>query len=195
MFVPQGRAPSVRACVRDFSLATDAFLDNHLHTRPFEQLGILAENLMQTTASVEIDRPITEVFDYTTNNGTEWCTIVVKDEVVDKKPDGVGTTFRVTTEERGNRMEFDGTVTRHAPPNVHAVSMKGKQFDIEAEYLFEDLGGRTRVTQRSSVNGKGFFKVMFFLIGWAMKKSSRTALEKELANLKRLSEARNSAPA
>jgi len=150
---------------------------------------------MQTTMSIEIDRPIKEVFDYTINNVAEWSIIVVKDEVIDEKPEGVGSTFRVTTEEKGTRMEFEGLVTRHEPPTVHAVFMKGRQFDIEAEYLFEDLGGRTRVTQRSSVHGKGFIKVMFFLLGWLMKKSSRSALEKELVNLKRLAEARANLPA
>ena len=74
--------------------------------------------------SVEIDRPIKEVFDYTIHNVAEWSIIVVKDEVIDEKPEGVGTTFRVTTEEKGRRMEFDGLVTRHEPPTVHAVLSK-----------------------------------------------------------------------
>ena len=150
---------------------------------------------MQTTMSVEIDRPIHDVFDYTIHNVAEWSTIVVKDEVIDEKPEGVGSTFRVTTEEKGRRMEFEGLVTRHEPPTLHAVLMKGSQFDIEAEYLFENLGGRTRVTQRSSVHGKGFIRVIFILFGWLMKKSSGNALEKELLNLKRLIEARKGVPA
>jgi len=145
---------------------------------------------MQTAMSVEVDRPIKEVFDYTIENVAEWSTIVVKDEVIDEKPEGVGSTFRVTTEEDGRRMEFEGRVTRHEPPTAHAVYMKGSQFDIEAEYLFDELGGRTRVTQRSTVHGKGFTKVIFLLFGWLMRKTSRNALEKELLNLKRLAEAR-----
>lgn len=140
--------------------------------------------------SVEIDRPIGEVFDYTIKNVAEWSTIVVMDEATGEKLEGVGSTFRVTTEEHGRRMEFEGVVTRHEPPTAHAVLMKGRQFDIEAEYLFEDLGGRTRVTQRSRVHGKGLIKVMFVLLGWLMKSSSRAALEKELGNLKRLAESR-----
>src|SRR5262249_17888760 len=91
---------------------------------------LLAGNRMQTKMSVEIDRPINEVFDYTTHNVAEWSIIVVKDEVIDEKPGGVGTTFRVTTEENGRRMEFEGLVTRHEPPTAHAVFMKGSQFDI-----------------------------------------------------------------
>jgi hypothetical protein len=150
---------------------------------------------MQTTMSVEIDRPFGEVFDYTLHNVAEWSTIVVKDEMLDDKPLGVGSTFRVTTEEHGRRMEFDGLVTRHEPPTAHDVVMKGKAFDIAAEYRFADLGGRTRVTQTSTVHGKGLVKVIFFLCGWLMKKSSCNALEKELLNLKRLAESRPNPPA
>jgi len=145
---------------------------------------------MQTTMSVDIDRPINEVFEYTIKNVVEWSTIVVKDEVIEEKPEGVGSTFRITTEEHGRKMEFEGIVTRHAPPTAHGIFMKGPQFDIEAEYRFEDLGGRTRVTQHSTVHGKGFIKVIFALCGWLMKGSSQKALEKELLNLKRLAEAR-----
>lgn len=147
---------------------------------------------MQTTMSVEIDRPIHEVFEYTIRNVAEWSTVVVKDEVIEDKPEGVGSRFHVVTEENGRRMEFDGVVTRHELPTHHNVFMKGAMFDIEAEYRFEDLGGRTRVTQGSTVHGKGFTKLVFFLLGWLMKKSSRSALEKELLNLKRLAEARTS---
>ncbi len=145
---------------------------------------------MLTEKSVEIDRPIDEVFDYTTKNVAEWSTIVVADEVINEKPEGVGTTFRCVTADRGRRMEFQGVVTRHEPPTAHTVVMTGKQFDIEAEYLFEDLGGRTRVTQLSTVKGKGLTKVMFALLGWLMKKSGCDAVERELANLKRLLESR-----
>jgi hypothetical protein len=145
---------------------------------------------MQTESSIDIDRPIDEVFDYTTQNVAEWSLVVVEDRIVDEKPGGVGTTFHMVTEEGGRRMEFDGVVTRHEPPTAHAVLMKGKQFDIEGEYLFEDLGGRTRVTQRSTVTGKGLVKVMLLLSGWLMRRAGCNALEKELVNLKRLCEAR-----
>jgi len=51
---------------------------------------------MQSSGSVEIDRPIEAVFEYTNKN------IVVEDEVIEMKNDGgLGTTFRSVTEERG----------------------------------------------------------------------------------------------
>ncbi|MBC8870946.1 MAG: SRPBCC family protein [Planctomycetes bacterium] len=140
---------------------------------------------MKQQASVEIDRPIDEVFRYTNDNVAEWSLTVVEDEVIDEKPDGVGSTFRCVTEDHGRRMEFAGVVTRREPPNVSAIHLTGQQFDIEAEYLFEDLGDRTRVTQRSTVAPKGFLKVIFFLFGWMMKKSTCKAVQNELDNLKR----------
>ena len=143
---------------------------------------------MRTEMSVEIDRPIAEVFDYTNNHVAEWSLTVIEDEVLDEKPEGVGTTFRVVTEENGRRMEFKGLVTRHEPPTFSAALLTGSSFDIEVEYSFKDLSGRTRVTQRSSVNGKGFFKLMLVPCGWLMQKSSRRTLSAELANLKRLLE-------
>jgi len=139
--------------------------------------------------SVEIDRAIAEVFDFAINNSVKWVEIVVEDEVIeDKGNGGVGTTFHVVTMEKGRRMEFDGVVTRHEPPNVSAVLLKGKYFDLDLEYRFEDLSGRTRVTQVSSAKGKGFTKVMLFLLGWMMKSAGRKSLEKDFATLKRLLE-------
>ncbi len=145
---------------------------------------------MRTEGSVVIDRPIDKVFELTNDHVPEWSIVVVEEQMLDKKPAGVGTTFRTITEENGKRMEFDGVVTRYDPPHVSAVHLTGKMFDIEAEYTFEDLSGRTRVTQKSTVQGKGMVKVFFVLFGWLMKKSGCKALQKELNSLKQFCEQR-----
>jgi hypothetical protein len=144
---------------------------------------------MQSHFSIEIDRPIDEVFRLTNHHVAEWSIVVVEDEVIDEKPEGVGTTFRTVTEDHGKRMEFQGVVTRSDPPHAHAVRLTGTMFDIETEFTFEDLSGRTRVTQTAEVTGKGFFKVFMFLFGWMMTKSHCKASENELESLKRFCEA------
>ncbi|MCP4092426.1 MAG: hypothetical protein GY747_03165 [Planctomycetes bacterium] len=147
---------------------------------------------MDTTASVEIDCPIERVFEITNGDVTEWSITVVKEEILHETKEGVETTFRITTEERGKQMEFDGVVTCHEPPTASGIDMVGQFFDITADYTFEDLGGgSTRVTQHSSVHPKGFFKVIFFFVGWLAKKSSCDALDKELNSLKQLCEQRH----
>ena len=120
---------------------------------------------MTTAGSVEIDKPIAEVFDYTVNNVAEWSVIVVEEKVIEQTTDGVGSRFHVLTSDPGGKpMEFDGTVTLNERPTAQTVVMIGKQFDIEAAYTFEDLGERTRVTQTSVVTPKGFMMKLMFLV-------------------------------
>ncbi len=145
---------------------------------------------MRTELSIDIDRPIDEVFPLTTEHVTEWSITCVEDEVIEEKPGGVGTTFRLVTEERGRKMEFHGTVTEHDAPRRSRVALVGSAFDLDVLYTFEDLGGRTRVTQASEIRGKGLFRIMLALMGWMMKRAGCKAQESELESLKRFCETR-----
>ncbi len=144
---------------------------------------------MESRLSVDITRPISEVFEYTTDNLAEWSITCVEEEVIEEKPGGVGTTFRVVTEDRGRRMVLQGVVTANEPPRRNAVHLDGDQFEIDVEYLFEEIASGTRVTQHSVVHGKGFFKVIFILMGWLMSRAGCKAQEAELASLKEHCEA------
>jgi len=139
---------------------------------------------MHSIASIEIERPIGEVFTYTNEKVAEWSLTVVEDEVIEDK-NGVGTTFHCVTEERGRRMDFQGVITVWEPPTRSAIQLTGKSFDIVAEYRFEDMNGRTRVTHESTVSGKRFVKIIFFLLGWLMKDQGCKAVLRELESLKK----------
>ena len=143
---------------------------------------------MQNTGSIEIDRPIEEVFRLANEHIAEWSNVVVEDEAIDEKPEGVGTTFRTVTEESGARLEFQGVVTQHEPPFASAVRLVGEPFDIDTSFRFEDLGGRTRVTQQATVTGKGYIKLLMFLAGPFVRKSNCKAQNDELESLKRYCE-------
>jgi uncharacterized membrane protein len=141
---------------------------------------------MISEGSIEIDRPIEQVFEYTNNNVADWSITVVEEEILEEQPGHVGTRFRCVTQERGNRMEFQGVITAWEPPTRSVIEMVGDHFDLEVEYLFEDLAGtRTRVTQRSHIHPKGFLmKAFFACCGWMMSKSTCKSLEAELNSLK-----------
>ena len=142
---------------------------------------------MRTETSIEIDRPIRQVFELTNKHVAQWSIVVVEDEVIeDVNNGGVGTKFRVVTADRGKRMEFAGEVIEHRPPNSTRSKMIGQYFEIDVEYLFEDLRNeRTRVTQKSTVNGKGiFFSVMMKLMGIFLNKSNCDSQRNELESLK-----------
>ncbi len=161
---------------------------SHFHLIPkLNATGVLdipRETTVHSQGIIEIDRLIEDVFPLTCDHVAEWSLTVIEDEVLEEKPEGVGTTFRVVTEEHGKQMVFQGVITRYEPPYLNAMHLTGKMFDIEAEYTFEDISERTRVTLISNVTGKGFFKVFLFLFGWMMNKSSCQATQKELESLK-----------
>lgn len=149
---------------------------------------------MKSEGSILINRPIEDVFDLTNDHVAEWSIIVVEDEPIETTEDGLGSTFRTVTEDRGQRMEFLGTVTAFEPPQYSAVHLEGEMFNIDAVYQFEKLSeDETRVTQTSRVTPKGFLKVFFLLFGWLMKKSSCKATQKELESLKAFCESQSSA--
>lgn len=134
--------------------------------------------------SIEIERPIEEVFLLTNNHVAEWSSVVVEEEILHEEEGGVGTRFRNVTESNGKRMEFDGIVTRYDPPNFSEVVLKGDQFDLRVEYDFEDLDGNTRVTQRSHVTAKGLIKLVFIFLGPIIRKAQCDEGYKELQRLK-----------
>lgn len=143
---------------------------------------------MLTAASIEIEGPIDDVFRLTNDHVAEWSDVVVEDIPLDDH-EGVGSRFRSITDGENGRMEFEGEVTAWDPPTHSAVFLDGASFNIEVDYHFESLGpDRTRVSQSSTVAGKGLFRLMFFCMGWAMKRRNCDALEKELNNLKRFCE-------
>ncbi|MCA9053160.1 MAG: hypothetical protein KDA75_04950 [Planctomycetaceae bacterium] len=143
---------------------------------------------MRTECSIEIERPIEEVFDYTINHVTEWSTTVVEEEVLEETPNHIGTKFRSVTQSHGRPMEFLGEVTDHVPPHASAVTLRGAAFDLDVAYLFEDLDGRTRVTQIADVHGKGVFRIMLAIFGRFGQSASQQAQLEELKNLKFLLE-------
>jgi hypothetical protein len=138
---------------------------------------------MKTSASIEIDRSIDDVFAYTNDNVAEWSLTVIEDNPTNDQR-GIGATFHCVTVDHGCRMDFDGQVTAWDPPHRSAIEMVGKQFDIHAEYLFERIHDhRTRVTQNAVVKPKGFMRLVMFCIGWLMAKQGHDAVQKELKSL------------
>ena len=138
---------------------------------------------MKTSGSITIDRPIDDVFSYTNGHVAEWSLTVIEDQPTNDI-EGLGATFHCVTEDHGCKMDFEGEVTAWEPPHRSAIEMVGKQFDIHAEYLFEQTDSGTRVTQNSVVHPKGFMKIVLFFIGWLMAKQGCDAVQKELASLK-----------
>lgn len=140
---------------------------------------------MQSEGSVLIDRPIDEVFRITRECIAQWSHVVVHDHVTEDVNNGdVGTRFQTITDSNGQELAFEGVVTHCDPPYAFASKLTGDQFDIEVAYSFEQVDAHTKVTQWSNVRGKGLFGWILRFAGWAMKKASCEALQRELDSLR-----------
>jgi hypothetical protein len=136
---------------------------------------------MRSELHVDVPRPRRLVFPTVLDNLSEWSETCVEDEVLEQVGESEpGTTFRVVTQESGRRMEFTGVVTAHRPPEHSACRLSGPAFDIHVAYDFEEVEGGTRVTQRSTVEAKGLFKLLFFLLRPLMRRKSCESQAKEL---------------
>ncbi len=140
---------------------------------------------MNTKGSIDIECPIEHVFRCTNQDVTQWSTIVKEERILNKVDDGPGTTFVSVTEERGQRMEFQGVVTHWDPPHTSSIELSGEHFSIKVVYQFESIENGTRVTQDSYVRPEHWLmKIMFSTMGWLMKSGSCKALQEELESLK-----------
>lgn len=141
---------------------------------------------MNTEGSIEIDRPIELVFQWTVDNVADWSEVVLEDELIEEHPDVVGSRFRtVTGTGSQGRLVFEGVITQFEPPFLHAIHMTSKTFDLDVNYEFEQLSAnRTRVTQRSTVSFRGILRLIFKFIGGLASRASHEACMKELRRLK-----------
>ncbi|MFK8112514.1 MAG: hypothetical protein AB8B91_09935 [Rubripirellula sp.] len=129
------------------------------------------------------------MFRWTIDDVAHWSKTVIEDYPLETTAEVVGSTFISVTESEGKRMDFRGEVIRHDPPKLSEMKLIGDAFDIDVIYTFKDLGGvQTEVSQRSRVHAKGFLRVVFVLISWALKPVSRNALNRELQSLKQYCE-------
>jgi hypothetical protein len=140
-------------------------------------------------ASVLINCPIHTAFALTNDHVTDWSSIVKEEEILNLTPDKIGSTFRTVTTEHGREMTFDGVVTAYTPPYTSGIRMEGKAFSLTADYKFEEVPEGTRVTQTSTVTGKGLFRILIPLMAFLMHKSNCQALQNELNQLKQYCEA------
>lgn len=139
---------------------------------------------MHTQLSVEINRGIEEVFAKTNDDIVTWSQTCVGEELLAGERGVVGSRSRITTEENGRRMDFESELCRWEPPTLSQVYLTSKSFDIDVTYRFEAVGNGTRVTQESTIHGKGGFKVFLALFGWMMKRQGCKAQLEELNSLK-----------
>ncbi len=136
--------------------------------------------------SVEIKRPVDEVFAYTTdaNNWPKWQPFPDAEQT-SQGPVGVGTTFKGSIHLMGRTMEWTAKAVEYELNKKLGKDIISGPLANEQRNTYESIEGGTRFTIQYDVNVSGFMK----LFSPMMMSSLRKALIKALGNLKGILEA------
>ena len=136
--------------------------------------------------SIEINRPLEEVFAFVSNpeNMPRWSSTGSEVKITSAGPIGVGTTYRSVVTILGRRIEVEVEITEYEPNRSFAQKSKSGPFPVESRTTFERVDGGTRVNSTSVAEPGGFFKLAEPLLVRMVKRQ----FEADFANLKDLME-------
>lgn len=159
-----------------------------LWSRLFDLLPPTLPRTVRIEATTQIARPAPEVFAVLTDNTRlqSWCSGLTEHEDVRPLDSGVGTIFRRKYQRGGQSVEVDGEVTVFDEGACLGLRMDAPDARTNVEYTLQDIGGgRTEVTQVSSIEFHGFAATML-----APLKASKLRREaaSELDALRKLAE-------
>ena len=144
---------------------------------------------MELTTSIEIERPIADVFAYWADleNGSEWASAVIERTKITDGPVGVGTRYRAVEQLPGRKVQFTVEITEFEPNRRMAAIWE--DLPVEAGWVatFKESNGGTRLTMTAQINPSGgLMKALIPLMsGWAKR-----ANQKDLETLKARLESR-----
>ncbi len=137
-------------------------------------------------AGITINRPVEEVFAFTSNPENEplWRPELVELEITSEGPIGVGTTLREVMQFLGRRIENTGEITKYEPNKMMAVKSTSGPFPFEMTGTYRPVEGGTELTFEVEAEVGGFFRFAEPLVA----RMGKRQMETQLANLKDLME-------
>ena len=144
--------------------------------------------MIRIAATVRIDKPIEEVFDYILDfeNAAEWQTGVVKSLKVSDGPVGVGTRFEEDVRMVARKVRAVCVISGVEPGESVSFVATSAPIDYQGEFLFERDGAGTQVKIVASAEMKGAWK----LLGPLFALDARSGARKELGRIKTALEGR-----
>lgn len=132
--------------------------------------------------SVTINRPIDNVFTYTTEarNWPKWHTSMPEAEQTSQGPVGVGTTFKGKSRMMGMIMGWTAKATGFEPYKRWGKVIDSGNVVFDDELIFDTVEGGTKFTMVYDVKVGGFQKLFASMINSSMQKQ----LKQDLVNLK-----------
>jgi uncharacterized protein YndB with AHSA1/START domain len=148
---------------------------------------------MKISCQIEIEAPQETVFYWIEDpsRAMKWMTSVTHTEIIDQKPDLIGTTFREYVEENGSGTEMEGVITDFVPNQRIAFHLEGGYNAVDVDFTLQSREGITQLTQRADVRFKGKLRVLSLFFGPTFKRKITSQMEQEFSTLKALCERDN----
>jgi len=117
---------------------------------------------MSMSATIDINRPVAEVFDYVmeVTHDTEWRTGVVEAAFTSNEPLGLGTTGFDRISANGREMVSEWTVFEYEPGKLTRWNLDSGPIRGSGGYTCERSGDGTRFTLESYAKPAGWFRLM-----------------------------------
>ncbi len=138
--------------------------------------------MAKTEASIQINRPVEDVYAYATTVDTlpQWLGAVVEVEQLTDGPLGVGTRIRAGGKMLGRRMDSFVEVTALEPGARFAFTVVSGPFKARNNYTFASVAGGTKVTDAAEIELSGPLRLVDPLVGPMVRRQ----FEANLAALK-----------
>ena len=136
--------------------------------------------------SIEIKRPVNEVFAYTTEAGSwpKWQSFIPEAARTSQGPVDVGTTFKGISHMMGRNMRWTAITTRYEPNRNWAKNITCGNLAIDERITCTPVEGGTNFTIVYNMKAGGFLRLLSILLARSMRRETK----KSLGNLKRLLE-------
>ncbi|MBI3003964.1 MAG: SRPBCC family protein [Ignavibacteriales bacterium] len=131
--------------------------------------------MIKLEETVEIRRPVHEVYNYVVNleNVQKWQPAVIEVKRLTEGPTRVGTKFSEVAKMMGRRVNTTCEITSMEPNKTLAFKASSDgPLEYETSYAFEPVGTATRLKIVGSFRTKGFWRLLEPLFKGEVKKES-----------------------
>jgi uncharacterized protein YndB with AHSA1/START domain len=134
--------------------------------------------MIKLKETIEVNRPVEEVFDYIVNleNVQRWQPAVIEVRRLTEGPTRLGTRFSEVVRFMGRRDTTTCEVVELERNSRFAFKATGR-FEYETTYTFGARDGGTRIEIDGSFKTKGFWRVLEPILKGELQTESRTELQ------------------
>ena len=148
---------------------------------------------MEARFTVEIEAPVETVFYWAVQPEAvmQWLEHLTEYEFLNEGDEWVGTKVRQIWDDDEDS-ELLGEIKEFEELIRFAIELEGKKFKVSVGYDFEDLDGRTRLSQHTRFDYKGMTKLTAKTMGSKVQASYENQAKSNLLRLIELAEADDS---